>query len=236
MYSLSKKVSWTSIPDVVIKSKNLSFPAKAVYCYLSTLKEGEALSTEKIVESCKEGTTAIKSAIKELLQEGFLTKKEKGIENEKPVYEYVLGTGYELLPENKPAPILEKVDSKELAASMEQCFNLWNTFCVENKDMPKIMGLTPKRKDKLRTRMLNNKDFVLMFPEILKAIKEQPFCLGSNDRQWKVSFDFVIDSDDNYVKILERRYTGGVKRTSATAMKQAGDKIREEMKQAGIDF
>jgi hypothetical protein len=42
---------------------------------------------------------------------------------------------------------------------------------------------------------------------VLKAAST-PFCLGSNDRGWRVTFDWLIENDKNISKLLEGNYDG----------------------------
>jgi hypothetical protein len=47
------------------------------------------------------------------------------------------------------------------------------------------------------------------FPKILKAASEQKFALES---QW-FNFDFLIENDTNYSKVLENKYLNSDKKT-----------------------
>lgn len=80
----------------------------------------------------------------------------------------------------------------------------WNSFCENFPILPKIKEISEKRREKLKKRF-EVKSF-RNFPEIIAAIKEQPFCLGDNDRKWTVSFDWLIENDTNYLKVLELKY------------------------------
>jgi hypothetical protein len=79
--------------------------------------------------------------------------------------------------------------------------NLWNEFAKKHS-LSIIRALTPSRARKLSARLKEG----MNFKEVLKAIPEQPFLLGFNKRNWEVSFDFIVENDKNYLKILERKY------------------------------
>jgi len=80
----------------------------------------------------------------------------------------------------------------------------WNSFCDKNPTLSKIKEISTERRVKLKKRFENAtfKDF----EAILKASKNQPFLFGENDRKWKFTFDWLIENNTNYLKILENRY------------------------------
>lgn len=45
------------------------------------------------------------------------------------------------------------------------------------------------------------------FGEILAAIERQPFLRGEGEKRWKVTFDWLIENDTNFMKVLEYRYS-----------------------------
>lgn len=82
----------------------------------------------------------------------------------------------------------------------------WNSFCERYPVLAKVVALTAKRSDQLKTRL---KAEAFDFDLILKAIEEQPFLRGESERHWKVTFDWIIKNDTNYLKILEGQYKEG---------------------------
>jgi len=86
---------------------------------------------------------------------------------------------------------------------VEPYIDLWNIFALSNRLIKKPIQLTDHRRKKFDTRIREpGFDFV----EILHAIKKSAFLKGSNDRNWKVSFEYIIDSQEKYTKILEEKY------------------------------
>jgi hypothetical protein len=80
----------------------------------------------------------------------------------------------------------------------------WNSFVLNGRSkLPKVVLLSNSRKNKLKVR-LEKKEFD--FDNILKAIDEQPWLFGNNDREWCISFDWIIENDTNFLKVLERKY------------------------------
>ena len=85
----------------------------------------------------------------------------------------------------------------------------WNAFCDKHPSLSKIKVMTETRRKALEKRFSEN-TFV-NFPEIIAAIEEQPFLIQGNPdnkehKGWKVGFDWLIENDTNYVKVLERKY------------------------------
>jgi hypothetical protein len=78
----------------------------------------------------------------------------------------------------------------------------WNAF-AEETGLSKTIKLTDTRYTHIKQRT-QEPEFNLQ--QIFAKIKNSKFLLGDNDRGWKVDFDFVFSSKNNYVKILEGKY------------------------------
>ena len=76
--------------------------------------------------------------------------------------------------------------------------DMWNLF-ASKYGLSTIDKLSDKRVRKLRTRLI---DTSFDFPAIMLKISKSPFYKGENG-SWKVTFDYVIENDTNYLKILE---------------------------------
>lgn len=81
-------------------------------------------------------------------------------------------------------------------------FREWNQFASKN-GLQTIFKLTDKRKKGIKQR-LTEKEFNI--ETIFAKIAESNFMQGNNNRGWKVDFDFIFCSPDNYLKILEDKY------------------------------
>jgi hypothetical protein len=91
----------------------------------------------------------------------------------------------------------------------EITLNLWNSFCNKFPNLAPIRELSDTRRTHLKTRF--DKESFRDFQAILTAIEEQPFLIYGNPKSaehkgWKVSFDWLIENDTNYIKVLERKY------------------------------
>jgi hypothetical protein len=76
--------------------------------------------------------------------------------------------------------------------------DLWNLF-AQKYGLSKIIKLSTKRLNKLKLR-LNDDSFD--FPAIMLKISKSPFHKGEGGT-WKVDFDYIIENDNNFLKILE---------------------------------
>ncbi len=82
------------------------------------------------------------------------------------------------------------------------CFQKWNEFAPKY-NLSKINSLTKDRKAHLKNRC---SEPAFNFDKILEIVSGTKFLLGSNDRGWKIDFDFIIKNENNYNKILEGKY------------------------------
>jgi len=92
----------------------------------------------------------------------------------------------------------------------------WNSFAMEH-GLSTVIKLSEKRRSAVVARLLED-EFDL--DRIFAEIKISDFLRGSNGT-WKVDFDFVFCSANNYLKILEGKYrngnsVGNVRKSDAT--------------------
>ena len=83
-----------------------------------------------------------------------------------------------------------------------EVLKIWNLFANE-VHLAEVKKLSTKRKSAIAARF-SEKEFI--FQDILQAIRRSNFLLGQNDSGWKVDFDFIFLSTNNYLKILEGKY------------------------------
>lgn len=88
-----------------------------------------------------------------------------------------------------------------LSPMMDAC-RKWNRF-ADGHDLPKIIRVDKgsAREKALLARLKEG----MVFEDLLRAIDEQPFLYGENDRGWLVNFDWIL-KPANLVKIMERAY------------------------------
>jgi len=84
----------------------------------------------------------------------------------------------------------------------EQILLTWNDF-AESNQLPKIKSITKPRKNKLAIRLKEGFNIV----EVLKMVGQSDFLKGVNKNNWNITFDWIIENESNYVKIIEGNYT-----------------------------
>lgn len=99
----------------------------------------------------------------------------------------------------------ETSSSKEDSVSKEnvdyeEVKNLFNSIC---KSYPKIRSITDKRKKHIKTRL--SKYTLDDFKEAFNKMENSEFMKG-NVTNWRASFDWIIESENNLMKTLEGNY------------------------------
>ena len=88
-------------------------------------------------------------------------------------------------------------------AFLEPYMDLWNVFAVSQHLIKEQQRITDKRRKKFDTRI---KEPAFDFIKILEKIQASKFAKGDNSTGWKVTIEFILDSEENYTKILEGKY------------------------------
>ncbi len=103
---------------------------------------------------------------------------------------------------DKSTPEL-KIDKEiELDIKKNDVLKKWNNFSKEH-NISTMKQLTNKRYDKYKTRF----DEGMRLKDIFDKIIASDFLQGKSDRGWKLTFDWLIENDTNWVKVMEDRYT-----------------------------
>jgi len=106
----------------------------------------------------------------------------------------------------------EEEKEEEYSAFEKRTVTDWNSFCDRFPTLSKIQEVSEKRRGKLK-KLFRSKTF-RDFQAILTAIEEQPFLINGNpdsekNKNWRVSLDWLIENDTNFLKVLERKYKDG---------------------------
>ena len=120
--------------------------------------------------------------------------------NLRTIYKYTKTTT-EITTENKEK---EKIYKKE--KNLETFKNLWNEY-AQKYNLASVKALSKSRINKLKARMQDDKNFLENFKAALNEIENSEFLQGSNDRNWKINFDWLISNDTNYLKVVEGKYS-----------------------------
>ncbi|MCL5284193.1 MAG: hypothetical protein M1313_00295 [Nitrospirae bacterium] len=87
---------------------------------------------------------------------------------------------------------------------------LWKTHCPS---LPQIRETTQKRRDKIQIRLKEHPD-PSWWVEVMTAIEKSAFCRGENRSGWRATFDWLIENQDNAIKVLEGKYSGANRSSS----------------------
>lgn len=87
--------------------------------------------------------------------------------------------------------------------TIKEIIEKWNRF-ADGHNLPAIRSV-PKRSARERSLKARMGEQGFDFESILRAIHEQPFLFGDNDRGWLVTFDWIL-KPSNLTKVLERAY------------------------------
>lgn len=82
----------------------------------------------------------------------------------------------------------------------EPFVDAWNIFAPTN-NISRVGQISQSRRDKIRIRT-REPDFD--FFKVLSSIRQNGFYRGESASGWKVDFNHVIESEDNYLKIIEK--------------------------------
>ena len=123
----------------------------------------------------------------------------------------VLRSNYQSEPEPDISLSDDKLDSANKPKSENghgntaEAVSEWNALAGE-MGLSQVQRLTKSRKSKLQAR-LRDCGGLQGFRSALVKIRGSPFCLGDNDRGWKVSFDSLI-AEQFFTRLMEGRYDG----------------------------
>ena len=112
------------------------------------------------------------------------------------------------LTSNQPATNQQLTTTKNVKKvknekKLKHYVSLWNEKANEF-GLSKIISLSDKRKKKFSIR--NSESNFDLVKIIEKIQKNTPHLIGQNDRGWKVSIDWILENNNNYIKILENKY------------------------------
>lgn len=79
---------------------------------------------------------------------------------------------------------------------------IFNRVC---SSFGKVQKMSNSRKDKLRTRWQEIKTLEA-FETICLKMESSDFLKGDNKQKWKATFDWILENDNNWVKVIEGNY------------------------------
>lgn len=73
MNKISKKSNFTTMTNAMLRDSNISFKAKGLFAYMSSMSEGWNFTIRSIATQQKDGKASIESALNELKKFGYVT-------------------------------------------------------------------------------------------------------------------------------------------------------------------
>ena len=154
-----------------------------------------------LAEQSRKGKLGGRPKKKPEIKPGVSKNKAGGFSRLKPE-ESLPAPAPDPVPALDPTPSPEPKDqSQERMSSPDDLCAAWNRICVS---LGKCIKLTAKRKTHAKARL---KEYTLPeWEDIFQRIEASPFCKGNGSTGWKASFEWIIKSADNAVKVLEGKY------------------------------
>ncbi len=198
-----RKCKKIMVDNKILKTEIKGLPAKEFYI----------LDFEQLIDIIKESNcTPIP-----LKTEGIGVIETKGIYNKKEVNNIkrkdkrknpsLKNINIQKDKTNKPSPVIIKRIVSE--------FNKIAPFC----NIPEVKKITADRTTKLRARAKNFEIYsVRDWKEVFNHIKQSSFLCGDNDRNWTLTFDWLVNSDKNFSKVIEDNYKDKKKKTKIVGL------------------
>ena len=120
----------------------------------------------------------------------------------------------------------EEEEEEEQKEDFTGTLQIWNSFAKKH-GLAEVIKLSDKRIKGIKQRK-SEKEFDLI--KIFGFITDSPFLKGNNKTGWKIDFDFIFCSKNNYLKILEGKYNGTYKRNTP------GGATAEELARVCTDY
>lgn len=149
-------------------------------------------------------------------EEGYTSKNRKAIKENKykenkykekeDIVDSDESTSASISKESSPVKVKEKKPTPE------QIIASWNKHT--NKTELPSARLTPGRKQKIYTRIKSCTDLrtINEWSRLFRKAAASDFLCGDNDRNWQANFDWIVNNNSNYVKILEGNYDNKAKK------------------------
>jgi len=132
------------------------------------------------------------------------------IETRNVVDEIAVKTRYESVTQSRVEKDKEKEESKSRVEGSYASFEVdlvtaWNDFTLNHPSLSGVEKISEARRNHLKKRFESD-HFRDNFSKVLEMVPKCQFLMGENKSGWRVSFDWLIGNDTNYLKVLEGKY------------------------------
>lgn len=119
----------------------------------------------------------------------------------------------------------------EIPNQVKEFFDNYNLIAIR---LPKASKLSEKRKNKIKARL---KDLDLEgWKKVFEKCNKSDFCAGINNGNWKANLDWLIENDNNYLKVLEGKYDNSKNNNTLRGNYNNPSKTLEQLQQEGMDL
>lgn len=97
-------------------------------------------------------------------------------------------------------------DNFKIIYPYQDIVELWNSTC---SNLAKVNALSNSRKQKIKVRLneIGNPDeWINAITFLFEKVNQNKWLCGDNDRNWKVTFDWIFENDKNWRKVIEGNY------------------------------
>lgn len=104
--------------------------------------------------------------------------------------------------------IRQEKEKKRVEYSCDAVVKLWNEVCT---DLPKVMRLSDARRDKVKARLKewgegDREKMTDYARELFERIQASDFLTGRSGKWKGATFDWIFDSRNNWIKVMEGNY------------------------------
>jgi len=171
--------------------EELNMNSSTAWSYLKLLQKNQSIGIKS--NNKFSVVTIVNWALYQLDKDNSDNKSD----NKKTTDEQQMNTNKNIKNDKK----IKKEDGKESVPHSE-VLETFNRICVS---FAKVQKMTDSRKDKLRTRWPEFKTMET-FEDICQKMESSSFLKGNNPRKWKATLDWLLDNDNNWVKVVEGQY------------------------------
>ena len=144
------------------------------------------------------------------------------------------------IEEETSSSALAQVPSNREVVDIKRIIEMYHSVCV---DYPKLVKMSPSRKNKIKIRFqemaelaesAGYADAYQVLQAVLQKMQDSAFMRGDSNRGWKADFDWLIDNDKNWLKVLEGKYDNTAGITSGQGKKSEIQKSVEFQQKMGV--
>jgi hypothetical protein len=240
---VDKDKDFSVVSNEILRDTRLSIKARFILVFCLSLSDTWEYNIKGLAKVIGAGVEAVSSGLKEMEEYGYLTRQRMRDENGRmKSIEYILREIPNMekpdadLPEQEK-PNVEKPDAENQAqinininkyqrnknqmnktqkkdgVPCQEIADMYNDICTS---LPSVQVVTSARMVAIKARWKEHGRDIEVFRRLFTMAQESKFLTGSNDREWKASFDWLM-KPANMAKVLEGNYRNRTQSLADTA-------------------